>query len=154
LIRSRIARGGAASVERRPSSFARRESWRRGDADLASRLDDARIGAGRAPRGHRHHRRARPHLRRPGGRRRSEGRSPAGSGGGRTVPALLLPADKTLLDLVSPSGTWVYAILFGIVFAETGFVVTPFLPGDSLLFATGALCATGALSTPLALGLL
>jgi membrane-associated protein len=40
------------------------------------------------------------------------------------------------------------------VFAETGFVVTPFLPGDSLLFATGALCATGALSAPVALGLL
>jgi membrane-associated protein len=40
------------------------------------------------------------------------------------------------------------------VFAETGLVVTPFLPGDSLLFATGALCATGALRTPLALGLL
>ena len=45
-------------------------------------------------------------------------------------------------------GSWVYGILFAIVFAETGFVVTPFLPGDSLLFATGALCATGALSTP------
>ena len=45
-------------------------------------------------------------------------------------------------------GSWVYAILFAIVFAETGFVVTPFLPGDSLLFAAGALCATGDLSTP------
>ena len=51
-------------------------------------------------------------------------------------------------------GRWVYGILFLIVFAETGFVVTPFLPGDSLLFAAGALCATGALSTPTALGLL
>jgi membrane-associated protein len=48
----------------------------------------------------------------------------------------------------------VYGLLFAIVFAETGFVVTPFLPGDSLLFATGALCATGALSTPTAAGLL
>jgi membrane-associated protein len=48
----------------------------------------------------------------------------------------------------------VYAILFAIVFAETGFVVTPFLPGDSLLFAAGALCATGDLSTPAMLGLL
>ena len=47
-----------------------------------------------------------------------------------------------------------YGVLFAIVFAETGLVVTPFLPGDSLLFATGALCATGALSTPAALGLL
>ena len=64
---------------------------------------------------------------------------------------LLLHADKTLIDLVGQYGTAVYAILFAIVFAETGFVVTPFLPGDSLLFATGALCATGALSTPVAL---
>ena len=64
---------------------------------------------------------------------------------------LLLHADKTLIDLVGQYGTAVYAILFAIVFAETGLVVTPFLPGDSLLFATGALCATGALSTPVAL---
>ncbi len=47
-----------------------------------------------------------------------------------------------------------YAILFVIVFAETGFVVTPFLPGDSLLFAAGALCATGELSMPAMLALL
>ena len=66
----------------------------------------------------------------------------------------VLHLDSHLIDLVSRYGTWVYAILFGIVFAETGFVVTPFLPGDSLLFATGALCATTALSTPVALGLL
>jgi membrane-associated protein len=63
---------------------------------------------------------------------------------------LLLHADKTLIDLVGQYGTAVYAILFAIIFAETGFVVTPFLPGDSLLFATGALCATGAVSTPVA----
>ena len=62
----------------------------------------------------------------------------------------LLHADRHLLDFVATYGSWVYGILFAIVFAETGFVVTPFLPGDSLLFATGALCATGALSTPLA----
>jgi membrane-associated protein len=55
---------------------------------------------------------------------------------------------------VSTYGTWVYGILFGIVFAETGFVVTPFLPGDSLLFATGALCAAGTLDTTVAAGLL
>jgi membrane-associated protein len=67
---------------------------------------------------------------------------------------LLLHSDKKLLELVAAYGSWVYAILFAIVFAETGFVVTPFLPGDSLLFATGALCATGVLSTPLAIGLL
>ena len=67
---------------------------------------------------------------------------------------LLLHADRTLIDLVATYGTAVYVILFGIIFAETGFVVTPFLPGDSLLFATGALCATGALSTPIALAAL
>jgi len=66
----------------------------------------------------------------------------------------LLHADKKLLELVAAYGTWVYAILFAIVFAETGFVVTPFLPGDSLLFATGALCATGVLSAPVAMTLL
>jgi len=67
---------------------------------------------------------------------------------------LLLHSDKKLLELVAAYGVWVYGILFAIVFSETGFVVTPFLPGDSLLFATGALCATGALNTPAAFGLL
>ena len=67
---------------------------------------------------------------------------------------LLLHADKKLLELVATYGSWVYGVLFAIVFAETGFVVTPFLPGDSLLFATGALCATGALEAPIAIGLL
>src|SRR5258707_274770 len=67
---------------------------------------------------------------------------------------ILLHSDRKLLELVATYGSWVYAILFAIVFAETGFVVTPFLPGDSLLFATGALCATGALSAPVAVGLL
>jgi membrane-associated protein len=66
----------------------------------------------------------------------------------------LLHSDRHLLDFVARYGSWVYGILFAIVFAETGFVVTPFLPGDSLLFATGALCATGALETPIAAGLL
>src|SRR5947207_15188954 len=66
----------------------------------------------------------------------------------------LLHSDRHLLDLVTAYGSWVYAILFATIFAETGLVVTPFLPGDSLLFATGALCATGALSWPLAMGLL
>ena len=66
----------------------------------------------------------------------------------------VLHFDKHLLEFVGHYGSWVYAILFTIVFAETGFVVTPFLPGDSLLFATGALCATGVLSTPAMLGLL
>jgi len=66
----------------------------------------------------------------------------------------ILHSDKHLLEFVRTYGSWVYGLLFVIVFAETGFVVTPFLPGDSLLFATGALCATGALSTPVAGGLL
>ena len=58
---------------------------------------------------------------------------------------LLLHVDVYLLDLIANYGVWIYAILFAIVFAETGLVVTPFLPGDSLLFATGALAATGAM---------
>ena len=58
----------------------------------------------------------------------------------------VLHFDKHLFEFVRDYGSWVYAILFTIVFAETGFVVTPFLPGDSLLFATGALCARGDLS--------
>ena len=66
----------------------------------------------------------------------------------------VLHFDKHLLEFVAQYGTWVYAILFTIVFAETGFVVTPFLPGDSLLFAAGALCATGELSLSAMLALL
>ena len=66
----------------------------------------------------------------------------------------VLHFDKHLLDFISAYGAWVYALLFGIVFAETGFVVTPFLPGDSLLFAAGAVAATGALSAPAVIGLL
>jgi membrane-associated protein len=58
----------------------------------------------------------------------------------------LLHFDKHLLDFVQTYGTWVYGLLFAIIFAETGFVVTPFLPGDSLLFAAGALAATGVLN--------
>jgi membrane-associated protein len=58
---------------------------------------------------------------------------------------LLLHVDRYLLTLVSTYGTWAYLILFLIVFAETGLVVTPFLPGDSLLFAAGAIAAIGSL---------
>ena len=54
--------------------------------------------------------------------------------------------DKHLLEFVTLYGTWVYGFLFAIVFAETGLVVAPFLPGDSLLFATGALAGTGVLN--------
>jgi len=66
----------------------------------------------------------------------------------------VLHFDKHLLEFVGNYGSWVYGLLFTIVFAETGFVVTPFLPGDSLLFAAGALGATGKLSTPALFGLL
>ena len=57
----------------------------------------------------------------------------------------LLHADTYLQQIVASYGAWVYAILFAIVFAETGLVVTPFLPGDSLLFAAGALAGSGSL---------
>jgi len=66
----------------------------------------------------------------------------------------VLHIDRHLLEFVQTYGTWVYGLLFGIIFAETGFVVTPFLPGDSLLFAGGALCATGDLSMTAMLALL
>lgn len=56
---------------------------------------------------------------------------------------IFLHVDQHLLSLSITYGTWIYAILFVVVFCETGLVVTPFLPGDSLLFATGALCAVG-----------
>ena len=55
----------------------------------------------------------------------------------------ILHIDKYLVKIVSDYQTWTYLIIFLIIFAETGFVVTPFLPGDSLLFAVGALIANG-----------
>jgi len=67
---------------------------------------------------------------------------------------LLLHADELLTQFVRDYGTLTYGILFAIIFAETGLVVTPFLPGDSLLFAAGALAATGALSIQLLVPLL
>jgi len=66
----------------------------------------------------------------------------------------ILHSDRHLLDFVSTYGVWVYGLLFLIVFAETGFVVTPFLPGDSLLFAAGALCAAGSMNAGICFGLL
>lgn len=56
---------------------------------------------------------------------------------------VVLHLDKHLALLVQNYGIWVYAILFAIIFMETGFVVTPFLPGDSLLFVAGAVAAAG-----------
>ena len=56
---------------------------------------------------------------------------------------IVLHLDKYLEVLLADYGTWIYAILFLIIFCETGLVVTPFLPGDSLLFVAGALAATG-----------
>jgi membrane-associated protein len=58
---------------------------------------------------------------------------------------IVLHLDTHLLNLTAEYGVWVYAILFLIIFCETGLVVTPFLPGDSLLFVAGALCGMGAL---------
>ncbi len=62
---------------------------------------------------------------------------------------IILHLDKHLALLVESYGVWVYAILFAIVFMETGFVVTPFLPGDSLLFVAGAVAAAGGMDVQL-----
>ena len=67
---------------------------------------------------------------------------------------LFLHLDTHLTDFVATYGRWVYALLFLIIFAETGLVITPILPGDSLLFAAGALAATGALDVRVLLVLL
>ncbi|ESJ20607.1 membrane protein [Cupriavidus sp. HPC(L)] len=67
---------------------------------------------------------------------------------------MLLHVDKYLGTVIQQYGAWVYAILFAIVFAETGLVVAPFLPGDSLLFIAGAFCATGAMNEWVLIGLL
>ena len=65
----------------------------------------------------------------------------------------ILHVDQHLIEFVQNYGMWVYAILFLIIFVETGLVVMPLLPGDSLLFAAGAIAATGALD-PVALSVL
>ena len=72
----------------------------------------------------------------------------------RTLIDLFLHFDVHLAAFVAQYGVLVYGLLFAIVFAETGLVVTPFLPGDSLLFAAGALAATGALDVRLVVVLL
>ncbi|MCB8814383.1 DedA family protein [Desulfosporosinus shakirovi] len=66
----------------------------------------------------------------------------------------ILHIDQHLVEIIQNYGTWTYLILFLIIFSETGFVVTPFLPGDSLLFAIGALGAKGALDFNAAIVLL
>jgi membrane-associated protein len=66
----------------------------------------------------------------------------------------ILHIDRHLVDLCAMYGMWIYAILFLIVFCETGLVVTPFLPGDSLLFAIGSLAAIGAMHVEYAIPLL
>ena len=66
----------------------------------------------------------------------------------------ILHVDRHLTDFVTAHGGWVYALLFLIIYVETGVVVMPFLPGDSLLFVVGALCGVGLMSVPLSMGLL
>ena len=66
----------------------------------------------------------------------------------------VLHVDKHLAAFVAAYGPWVYGLLFLIVFVETGVVVMPFLPGDSLLFVVGALCGAGLMSLPVAAPLL
>ncbi len=67
---------------------------------------------------------------------------------------LILHVDKSLGSLLEVYGPLVYAVLFAIVFAETGLVVFPFLPGDTLLFIAGAFCANGMMSAPVLITLL
>ncbi len=67
---------------------------------------------------------------------------------------IVLHLDKHLSVLVQQYGAWIYAILFTIIFCETGLVVTPFLPGDSLLFVAGALAALGQMDVHLLVALL
>lgn len=66
----------------------------------------------------------------------------------------VLHVDVHLANFVQAYGAWVYALLFVIIFVETGLVVMPFLPGDSMLFVVGALCGAGLMNLPLSIGLL
>jgi membrane-associated protein len=66
----------------------------------------------------------------------------------------ILHVDQHLASFVAQYGAWVYALLFAIIFIETGVVVMPFLPGDSLLFVVGALCGASLMSLPLVMVLL
>lgn len=71
-----------------------------------------------------------------------------------TLLDFILHIDVHLAALTAQYGMWTYAILFLIVFAETGLVVTPFLPGDSMLFAAGAICSLGSMDVTVLMGLL
>ncbi|MEN9982859.1 MAG: hypothetical protein RJB10_1811 [Pseudomonadota bacterium] len=71
-----------------------------------------------------------------------------------TLLDFILHVDKYLEVFVKNNGTWVYVLLFAIIFVETGLVVMPFLPGDSLLFVVGAMCGIGLMDLPLSIGLL
>jgi membrane-associated protein len=66
----------------------------------------------------------------------------------------IIHIDRYLETFVATYGAWVYALLFLIIFVETGVVVMPFLPGDSLLFVVGAMCGVGLMNYPVAMGLL
>lgn len=71
-----------------------------------------------------------------------------------TLIDFVLHVDRHLIQLLADYGLWIYGILFLVVFLETGLVVTPFLPGDSLLFVAGALAAAGGMDVWLLFGLL
>ena len=66
----------------------------------------------------------------------------------------VLRIDVHLATFVQTYGQWVYALLFAIVFVETGLVIMPFLPGDSLLFVVGTMCGAGLMDLPLSFVLL
>jgi len=71
-----------------------------------------------------------------------------------TLIDLFLHLDKNLAIVANEWGVWIYILLFAIIFVETGFVVMPFLPGDSLLFVAGALCAVGGMDLYVLMALL
>ena len=71
-----------------------------------------------------------------------------------TLIDLFLHLDKNLAIVANQWGVWIYVLLFAIIFVETGFVVMPFLPGDSLLFVAGALCAVGGMDLYVLMALL
>ena len=71
-----------------------------------------------------------------------------------TLIDFILHVDVYLAQFVTNHGMWVYVLLFAIIFVETGVVVMPFLPGDSLLFVVGTMCGAGLMNLPLAMALL